>query len=96
MEFFRHCPACGRRFHIKRESKKLLSLDREWSPTKASVPEGAMVSSASPPVFVLQEGRPVVIDVEEFQYTYRCHHCGHEWTEKHVEEHTESRTGITD
>ncbi len=29
MEFFRHCPGCGRRFHIKLESKKMVHLDRE-------------------------------------------------------------------
>jgi len=28
MEFFRHCPGCGRRFHIKLESKKLVDLER--------------------------------------------------------------------
>ena len=32
------------------------------------------------------ETQPAVIDVEEFQYAYKCKHCGHEWFEKHEEE----------
>jgi len=36
---------------------------------------------------VLTEDTPVVIDIEEFQYTYRCKHCGHEWSEVHETEH---------
>ena len=35
------------------------------------------------------EGKPIVVDVEQFQYSYKCKHCGHEWTEKHVERHKE-------
>ena len=27
--FFRHCPSCGRRFHIRVVSKQLLQMDRE-------------------------------------------------------------------
>jgi hypothetical protein len=38
---------------------------------------------------MVQEGRPIIADIEEFQYTYKCKHCGHEWSEKHVEEHRE-------
>jgi len=44
---------------------------------------------ASMPYFVVREGPPIIIDVEEFQYAYKCNHCGHEWSEKHVEEHKE-------
>ena len=31
------------------------------------------------------ETEPAVVDVEEFQYAYKCKHCGHEWVEKHEE-----------
>ena len=48
------------------------------------------MTSAAPPIFVLQEGKPTVIDTEQFQYTYKCKHCGHEWSEKHVEKHREN------
>jgi len=48
------------------------------------------MTSAAPPIFVLQEGKPTVIDIEQFQYAYKCKHCGHEWSEKHVEKHREN------
>jgi hypothetical protein len=35
----------------------------------------------------LAEGPSIVVDIEEFEYTYRCTHCGHQWSEKHEEEH---------
>ncbi len=91
MEFFRHCPGCGRRFHIKLVDKKLVELERvsvrRKEPTGFS--GGYSGATAAPAVFLVQEGKPVMIDVEEFQYAYRCGHCGHEWSEKHVEEHKE-------
>jgi hypothetical protein len=37
------------------------------------------------------ETEPAVIDVEEFQYAYKCRHCGHECVEKHEEEFREKR-----
>jgi len=89
--FFRFCPECGRRFHIKVLSKNLVSLQRE----KEQVEETAAMLSVSrypvsgTPALLLQEGEPVTVDVEEFQYVYKCKHCGHEWSEKHIEEHKE-------
>jgi len=93
MEFFRHCPGCGRRFHIKLESKKKLDEHREAisRTTIADLRIAHAGESGSPvmlPVMV-QEGRPIILDIEDFQYTYKCEHCGHEWSEKHVEEHRE-------
>jgi hypothetical protein len=29
----------------------------------------------------LRENEPVLIDVKEFNYSYRRRHCGHEWSE---------------
>ncbi|SRR6266487_189281 len=37
MEFFRHCPECGRRFNIKLVSKKLVSKENKLIPTKRVV-----------------------------------------------------------
>jgi hypothetical protein len=88
-EFFRHCPGCGRRFHIKVESKKMVHMDRE----SVGDDSGAVRVSQAPgsPLLLVQEtGRPTVVDVEEFQYTYKCKHCGHEWSEKHLKEHRET------
>ena len=39
------------------------------------------------PPILLAEDAPVVVRVEEFQYSYRCKHCGHEWSEVHETEH---------
>jgi DNA-directed RNA polymerase subunit RPC12/RpoP len=93
MEFFRHCPQCGRKFHIKLESKKLVTSHTESIPRRE--PRAVVVrdtSSYTPPALTpinVQEGRPIIIDVEEFQYAYKCKHCGHEWSETHVEGHKE-------
>ncbi len=96
MEFFRHCPECGRRFHITLVGKKLEHLDRETLQTPPRVAPGASGrrhvypgALAVTPELVVEEGVPVTIDIEEFQYAYRCKHCGHEWSEKHTEKHVE-------
>jgi hypothetical protein len=88
MEFFRHCPGCGRRFHIKLEKKELVHLDRETVPATVT-PRATVTPFENPIVLVSSEGRPIVADIEEFQYTYKCGHCGHEWSEKRLEEHRE-------
>ena len=92
MEFFRHCPECGRRFHIKLASKKIVNLDRKKEKTESVVSPtaGGLVYSAASPYLHLQEGPPIIVDIEEFQYVYKCKHCGHEWSEKHTEEHRET------
>jgi DNA-directed RNA polymerase subunit RPC12/RpoP len=83
MEFFRHCPQCGRRFHIKLEGKKLVTSHQESIPRIQ--PVGMIVQSGSmgsvTPIDV-QEGKPIIVDVEMFQYAYKCRHCGHEWSER--------------
>jgi NAD-dependent SIR2 family protein deacetylase len=77
LEFFRFCPGCGRRFHVKLEGKKLVYVERE---------EGLEPSAG---LYDRSRRVPVIVDVEGFLYRYKCTHCGHEWSEKHVEEHTE-------
>jgi hypothetical protein len=91
MEFFRHCPGCGRRFHIKLESKTKISSDREPVPRMergVGQPAAYWESKTITPVLVHDE-RPIILDIEDFQYVYKCKHCGHEWSEKHIEEHEE-------
>jgi hypothetical protein len=90
-EFFRHCPSCGRRFHVYLENKKIVESHMETVRTVA--PSGVITRTASkygpPAVYVatVHEGKPIFLDVEEFQYNYICGHCGHEWSEKHTKEH---------
>lgn len=93
MEFFRHCPGCGRRFHIKLESKtRIGGVDREPIPRLVyggvGQPGTYWESKTMTPVLVHDE-RPVILDIEQFQYVYKCKHCGHEWAEKHLQEHRE-------
>ena len=90
MEFFRHCPGCGRRFHIKLEDKRRVGFDREPIPRmehRIGGPASDLRSMVIP--VIVHDARPIVLDIEEFQYVYKCRHCGHEWSEKHVQEHLE-------
>jgi hypothetical protein len=87
--FFRHCPSCGRRFHIQLVGRKLVEEDtineRETS-TEAEMDSSLIHSTSS--VTQLGEGPPVLVDVKDFQYMYKCKHCGHGWSEKHEETQT--------
>ena len=89
--FFRFCPSCGKRFHVRLVKHELVSVEREQAvEEKAVLPVSEQIVGFTAPVpVVLEEGRPAVVDIEEFRYTYRCKHCGHEWTEEKVEEKEE-------
>ena len=90
MEFFRHCPECGRRFHIKLEEKKMVHLERRTTqmPGASRGPRAGLGAGYAKPTFV-SVGPPVTLDIEDFEYHYKCGHCGHEWTEHHREKHRE-------
>src|SRR5438552_18927261 len=65
MELFRHCPGCGRRFHIKLESKKLVDLERASRPThEGQLLPGGSGYGARIGIDVY-EGRPIIIDVND-------------------------------
>jgi len=87
-EFFRICPSCGRRFHIKLVSKKLVGERTDVEDIKqASVsptPGGYPMGPWSP--VLVEESFPLTIDVEDFEYSYKCKHCGHTWSELHETE----------
>jgi DNA-directed RNA polymerase subunit RPC12/RpoP len=69
---FRRCPNCGRRFEIRLIGKKLVGDQLVRSEVPPPGPESVL----------LEENVPLVIDEQEFQYAYKCKHCGHEWYEK--------------
>lgn len=87
--FFRHCPSCGRRFEIRLVSKKLADDKTTTTAVKEASGGSILGLGAATPlggyVFVEQDV-PLTIDVEDFNYTYKCKHCGHVWTELHEKE----------
>lgn len=83
--FFRHCPSCGRRFEIRLVGRKLVD-DRktteeikEEAVAPAGLGTGGGYGGGS--YVYVEEKVPVTIDVKDFDYTYKCRHCGHVWTE---------------
>ena len=92
--FFRYCPSCGRRFHIKLVGKALIELDRQSVERKtvvsgANALTGVSRSSSSfgaPQAPVLTVSTAMIIDIEKFSYSYRCGHCGHAWSETRTEQ----------
>ncbi|HEV2137820.1 MAG TPA: hypothetical protein VGR53_03190 [Nitrososphaerales archaeon] len=89
-DFFRICPACGRRFHIKLVSKTLVDDRKEVRevPQSIAIRSSSGFRGISAPTFpvVLTENVPVTFDVESFEFSYKCGHCEHVWSEVHVEE----------
>jgi len=84
---FRRCPNCGRRFEIKLVNKTLVDSEEitENRPLRADE------FSASPDAYLdLDEMVPSVVEIEKFQYAYRCKHCGHQWAEIKEKEVRES------
>jgi len=75
-KFFRRCPSCGRRFEIRVVSKKLVGSEQVESTVKQYT-----AGSVSDPL-VLESDVPIVVEVDDFRYTYRCKHCGHQWSEE--------------
>jgi uncharacterized Zn finger protein len=73
--FFRRCPSCARRFEIRLVKKKLIDSQQIESSREQITP-----TSYYPPVMV-ESNVPMVVEVDDFSYTYRCKHCGHQWSE---------------
>ncbi len=84
--FFRFCPGCGRRFHIRLVTKKLVAERKKTTEIKQSTLANPALRPMVSPLFVVTENVPITIDVEEFQYTYKCKHCGHMWSELRFED----------
>ena len=81
LDFFRHCPACGHRFHIKLESRELTRVLERQKKIVGRPPYA--------PYTLSDTSYPVIVDVDEFQYNYKCGLCAHEWSEKRTEKHLE-------
>ena len=57
-------------------SKKLVGSEQVESTVKQYT-----AGSVSDPL-VLESDVPIVVEVDDFRYTYRCKHCGHKWSEE--------------
>jgi hypothetical protein len=83
--FFRHCPECGRRFEIRLVGKKKIEEHSEGFREKL----GKRMVNLNRRLLLLEEAKPTIADVEVFDYSYRCRHCGHQWIEIHERDDTE-------
>ena len=87
-ELFRHCPQCGRRFHVILVGKTIVDKREETTIVKTAIstmPAGSARGGMGVPL-VVEEDVPTTINVEDFQYSYKCKHCGHEWSETRTEQ----------
>jgi len=84
--FFLRCPNCGRRFEIRLVGKKVID-SRSISESRPVSPDYFGGYSGS--FLEVGESEPTNIAVEEFQYAYKCKHCGHQWVEVKEEEYKE-------
>lgn len=80
-EFFRHCPNCGRRFTIRLTGKQMMSEKEVTERVPDSQAGGPGTRFATQSETSVTEGVPIYVDVKEFSYSYKCTHCGHQWTE---------------
>ena len=88
--FFRRCPNCGRRFEIRLVGKKLVESESiEEQRTIDSTNRGYFGGYARSPLEV-EETVPTYVEIEKFQYAYKCKHCGHQWVEIREKEHKEA------
>ncbi len=80
--FFHHCPSCGRRFEVKLVSKGPAGFDSfvEEEGRVSVSPRGYQRTGKSG---LARVDTQYLVDAEDFQYEYRCKHCGHEWSEVH-------------
>lgn len=83
--FFRFCPACGKRFHIRVIGKELTKESEERVVERTRERLGGRWGPGSPgwslDPLVVEADVPAVVKVEDFRYTYKCAHCGHVWSE---------------
>ncbi len=85
--FFRFCPACGKRFHIKLVSRKLVGEREERTVAREEIP--VSIGGGMPNPIMVGQDVPITVDIEDFQYSYKCKHCGHQWSELRTKESRE-------
>jgi hypothetical protein len=81
-EFLRGCPACGRRFVVRLQSKKLVQSEQG---TERITHDVVILAQGGRDARVVPAGvtfEDVPIERETFEVTFDCHHCHHRWTER--------------
>ena len=81
-EFLRRCPACGRHFTVRLQSRKL--LDKEEHTERVvhdlvTIGGMGLGSGNVMPAGITYEDVP--IERDEFAVTFECGSCHHRWTE---------------
>jgi DNA-directed RNA polymerase subunit RPC12/RpoP len=74
---FRACPACGKRFGVKLEERRLVRTESEAHTTTVSVTY-APASRGAPSV--AQVPQTTSMTRNEYKEDYQCMRCGHEWS----------------
>ena len=96
--FFRHCPSCGRRFEIRLTGRKSVEAESEIRAGRsaedrtfrASEPAVVADSQSTKSYHILShDTSPLTVVTEEFLYSYKCNHCGHQWSEERFRTGTE-------
>jgi transcription elongation factor Elf1 len=80
----RRCPACGHRFVVRLQSKKLVNAEEG---TERIAHDVVVLAEGGRDARVLPAGvtyQDVPIERETFEVTYECHHCHHRWSESVV------------
>ncbi|MDE1853705.1 MAG: hypothetical protein KGI38_08165 [Thaumarchaeota archaeon] len=80
-EFLRRCPACGRRFTVRLQSKKLVDTEEHTERITHDIvilARGGRDSRVIPAGATFED---VPIEVEKFDVTFECKSCHHKWTE---------------
>ena len=80
-EFLRRCPACGRRFVVRLQTKRLVGSEQDTEHIAHDVvvlARGGRDSRVIPAGATFED---VPIERETFEVTFECHRCHHKWTE---------------
>ncbi|MDE1858557.1 MAG: hypothetical protein KGI26_05790 [Thaumarchaeota archaeon] len=80
-DFLRKCPACGRRFAVRLQSKKLVATEEN---TQQIAHDVVVLAGGGRDARVIPAGvtyEDLHIETEKFAVTYECGRCHHSWTE---------------
>lgn len=78
---FRHCPSCGRRFEVRLVTRRL--LDERKTVVDERLRDVQLLRGGEGRHYItVEDSKPTVVDIKRFQFSYKCKHCGHRWSEE--------------